>query len=122
MLKHILLMVSGTMSIGYLVHLWLYWRIMHATVPLLYEICTGENLLIALVSAGFAMSWFNLNPGNVLAHILLMVIATAGIGYLVHVLLYRLQMHKWIDPTDDACSAIDLLIALGVAGFVTSWL
>ena len=121
MLKHILLMVSGTMSIGYLVHLWFYWRIMRATVPLRYEICTGESLLLALVSAGFVMSWFNFDGINVLAHILLMVIVTTGIGYLVHVLLYRLQMHEWLDPTEDACSAIDLLIALGAAGFVTSW-
>ena len=120
MLKHMLRRVAGTMSIGYLVHLWLYWRDMHATVPLLNEVCTGEHLVLALVSAGSVMSLFNLRGTNMLGHVLMMACVTTGIGYLVHVILYRIETHEWIDPTDDACSAIDLLIALGIAGFVTS--
>ena len=122
MLLHILLMVSGTMSIGYLVHRWFYWRIMGASVPLLNEICSGEHMVLAMASAGFVMSWFNWNGINILAHILMMMIVTVGAGYLVHVLLYRLEMRQWVDPTDDACSAVDLLIALGTAGLVTSFL
>ena len=58
MLMHIILMVSGTMSIGYLVHLWLYWREMHAIVPLRYDMCSGVDLMIALAVAGFIMAWF----------------------------------------------------------------
>ncbi len=123
MLRHILLMVTGTMSIGYLVHRWLYWRIMGAPVPLLNELCTGEDLVLSLVSAGFVMSWFadRTLPTNTPLHILLMMAVTTGVGYFVHVVLYRLEMHEWVDPMDDACSAIDLLMALGIAGFVTSW-
>ena len=122
MITHAILMITGTMTIGYLVHLWFYWRIMGATVPLLYQICSGEHLVLALASAGLVMSLFNGNGLNLPEHILSMIFVTTEIGYLVHVLLYRFQTHEWIDPTDDACSALDLLIALGTAGFVTSFI
>ena len=97
---------------------------MGATVPVQYEICTGEHMVLSLTAAGFIMAWFgHRNPAiNMPLHILLTVMTTLGIGYLVHAILYRLEMHRWIDPLDDACSATDLLIALGIAGFVTSWL
>ena len=58
MLFHTILMVSGTMSIGYLVHLYLYWQEMHALVPLRYDMCSGVDLMIALAVAGFIMSFF----------------------------------------------------------------
>lgn len=124
MLKHIVLMVSGTMSIGYFVHLWLYWRTMGATVPLRNEICIGEHLVLSLLSAGFVMAWFAYGDPtvNFLLHMILTVALTLGVGYLVHAVLYRMEMHEWVDPADDACSAIDLLIALGIAGFVTAWI
>lgn len=49
---HIILCVSGAVSAGYIVQQILYWREMHALVPLRYDVCSGEDLIISLAVAG----------------------------------------------------------------------
>ena len=58
MIIHILLCTLGSVSIGYAVHVLLYWREMHALVGLDDDVCSGVDLIICLAVAGLLISFF----------------------------------------------------------------
>ena len=58
MLSRIILFVSASMSIGYAVHLYLYFRIMRAIVALDDDMCSGTDLMICLAAVGLVLAFF----------------------------------------------------------------
>ena len=52
----ILLYVCGSVAVGYIVHLFLYWWQMHALVGLENDICSGIDLIICRTVSGFVLA------------------------------------------------------------------
>ena len=57
MLLNMLLHITASISIGYYVHRYLYWREMHALVALEDDMCSGIDLIISLAAVGLVLSF-----------------------------------------------------------------
>lgn len=57
-MSRLLLFVTGSISIGYLVHIVLYYHEMHALVDMNDDACSGIDLIIILAVVGFVLYFF----------------------------------------------------------------